>query len=156
MSITSASDVADYILWLSHEAGDLLTNLKLQKLIFYGQAWHLALNEEPLFDEDIQAWVHGPVVSSVYGRFKKFRWDRIGEFPDKEPELPEEVKDHLKEILNTYSSFSAWDLERITHNEDPWKIARGNIPKDDPSTAVLSKSVIKDYYKNLLKEHESI
>ena len=63
----TAAQVADYFLSLVDEdAGDSMTNLRLQKLLFYAQAWHLALTNRPLFEEDFEAWVHGPVIPSFY------------------------------------------------------------------------------------------
>ena len=73
MAATTAERVADYIIRSAHESGELITNLKLQKLVYYAQAWHLALFDEPLFDDPIEAWVHGPVVSSLYSKFPEHR-----------------------------------------------------------------------------------
>lgn len=67
------NSVSDYLLVENRERGENLTNLKLQKLLYYAQAWHLALRNAPLFDEDFQAWVHGPVLPSQYLRFRSFQ-----------------------------------------------------------------------------------
>jgi uncharacterized phage-associated protein len=67
-----AQDVAEYFLTLvDDEAGDSLSNLKLQKLVYYAQGFHLALTEKPLFDEAIEAWEHGPVVPGLYHKLKR-------------------------------------------------------------------------------------
>ena len=63
------SDIADYFITKNHEYGDYITNLKLQKLVYYAQAWYLAFLDKPLFDEDFEAWVHGPVNRDLYDRY---------------------------------------------------------------------------------------
>jgi uncharacterized phage-associated protein len=146
MAITTANKVADYLIRFSHEHGNLVSNLALQKLVYYAQAWHLALKDNPLFDDKIEAWVHGPVVPSVYHRFKKHRWNPIPDQPD-DPGLGKSVKDHLDEVMEVYSGFSASQLELMTHKELPWKEARGDIAMDDPSTAEISHASMKAFYR---------
>lgn len=80
-----ATKIADYLLAECRERGELLTNLKLQKLLYYADAWNLALRDRPLFEEKFKAWVHGPVLTSQYHRFKDYRWKPISE----EIEMPE-------------------------------------------------------------------
>jgi len=72
-------------------AGDDMTHLKLQKLIYFAQAWHLANTGEPLFREDMQAWTHGPVVPSVWHAYKQYQWEPIPPGPD--PEIDHRVVD---------------------------------------------------------------
>jgi uncharacterized phage-associated protein len=140
--------VANYFIFLHHESGDLITNLHLQKLMYYAQAWHLALKNKPLFVEDFEAWVHGPVLPSLYQRFKIYRWNPIG-IKVKEPDLPTTTKKHLKEIVKVFGKFSAFELERMTHNEAPWKKARKGLPLDVNSSKIISKSSMKSYYSSL-------
>ncbi|MGK8328482.1 Panacea domain-containing protein, partial [Pseudomonas aeruginosa] len=69
----SSIDVAKFFLAQSNEeAGDLVSNLKLQKLVYYAQGFHLAVYDEPLFTDSIEAWTHGPVVPNVYHHYKQF------------------------------------------------------------------------------------
>lgn len=146
MAKTSASDAAYFMLRFSSEHGDCLTNLKLQKLLYYAQAWHLALYDEPLFDERIEAWVHGPVVPSIYHRFKDYQWRPITqEIP--EVSLPGDVTKHLVEVLDAYGGFTGFQLERLTHEEDPWKSARGDLEMDVPSNVEISWDDMKTYYR---------
>ena len=142
--------IADYFIWLHHEFGDVITNLRLQKLVYYAQAWYLALNNEKLFDEDFEAWIHGPVNPSLYDRFKKYKWNPISEEISK-PELDPEVEKHLKEIMEVYSGFSSYELETISHKEEPWVNARGDLPFDAPSSNIISQDDMKSYYKNFSK-----
>jgi len=148
MALTTAKAVADFFLNFVHEHGDVLTNLKLQKLVYYAQAWHLALKGKPLFDDEIQAWVHGPVVPSLYGRFKKHRWEAIAEQPVL-PELPKAVHHHLVEVFSVYGRFSAWDLERMTHQETPWLNARKGLTLDEEGKHPISHKDMHAFYAKL-------
>jgi len=151
MAKTTAKQVADYLVWFSHEHGDPISNLKLQKLLYYAHAWYLALNDRPLFDDEIQAWVHGAVVPSVYHVFKDWAWKPI-EKAHKEPELPPKVKKHLDEVMDVYGNLSAYQLERLNHKEKPWIVARGDIPNDKLSTAKISNRVMKAFYRAMADE----
>lgn len=146
MAETSARVVADFFIRFAHEHGDQISNLKLQKLLYYAQAWFLAINGRPLFDDRLEAWVHGPVVPPVYGEFKKWSWQAIGINPELPP-LAEPVKAHLEEVAAVYGSMSAFDLERLTHSEAPWIDARGAVPEDEASTAVISLESMERFYK---------
>jgi uncharacterized phage-associated protein len=146
---TAAQKVADYIISFFYEYGDAITNLKLQKLMYYAQAWHLAIFDKPLFEGDFEAWVHGPVHMETYQRFKGYRWDPITENIEK-PKLPKETVDFLNEVLDVYGSFSAYQLELLTHEEAPWRRARGGIPIDQESRAVISPEDMKEFYRERL------
>lgn len=148
MAPCSANDVADFFLNFVHEHGDVLTNLKLQKLVYYAQAWHLALKNKPLFNDEIQAWAHGPVVPSLYQRFKKHRWDAIPTQP-RIPVLSKPISDHLLEVFSVYGKFSAWDLERMTHQEEPWKKARKGLAPDEEGKHPISHQDMQDFYAKL-------
>ena len=94
--ITIANMVADFLLCESRDRGENLTNLKLQKLLYYAQAWYLALYNVALFEEDFQAWVHGPVLYSQYCRFCDWKWRPIlCEDLQKPAGLGEQVEAHL-------------------------------------------------------------
>ena len=139
----AAKNVAEYLVWFSAEHGDPVSNLKLQKLLYYAQAWFLALHDEPLFE----AWVHGPVVPPIYGAYKVNAWQPIPP-PVSTPSLPtERVLEHLNEVLQVYGGFSAYQLEQMTHSEEPWIRARAGIPEDAASHAVIEHSWMRDYYR---------
>ncbi|HEX2959944.1 MAG TPA: type II toxin-antitoxin system antitoxin SocA domain-containing protein [Chitinispirillaceae bacterium] len=140
--------IADFVIHFYHDHGDCVTNLKLQKLVYYIQAWYLAINNKPLFQEDFEAWVHGPVIPALYRRFKKYSFSDILEHPDS-PQLQKSVIDHIKEVLKVYSGFSAFQLEQMTHNEDPWLKARKGIPEDESCTNIIKKSDMTVFYKKL-------
>ncbi len=145
--------VPEYIIWYFQEHGEPITNLKLQKLLYYAQGWYLAIYDEPLFDADFQAWVHGPVSLGAYHEFKKFKYGPITD-PVSKPTLTKKIISHLDEIIEVYGSYSAFELEHLTHQSDPWRIARNNLAPDDPSNAVISVDTMKTYFKKKLAENE--
>jgi uncharacterized phage-associated protein len=142
------SEISDFLLAESRERGEHLTNLKLQKLLFYSDAWNLALFDIELFPEQFQAWVHGPVLLSQYNRFKKYKWQPITD-EIKRPKLDAQKSAHLIEIVDIFGSETAVALELMTHRELPWLDARGGILPTEPSTALISKSITREYYKSL-------
>ena len=141
----SVQAVADCLIRESHEVGDPITNLKLQKLVYYAQAWYAALNGEPLFAERIEAWVHGPVCPAVYHRFSGYRWNPIAADVAM-PMLPSAVCDHLREVMAVYGSMTAVELERLTHQEDPWLLTRGDLASDVPSDREIPVGLMAEYY----------
>ena len=141
-------DIADYFLVTSRERGENLTSLKLQKLLYYAQAWFLVKRDKPLFEEDFAAWIHGPMLTSQYARFKSKSWHPI-EDDLGAPELPGHVTTHLDEVLDVFGIESAIALEAMTLAEEPWREARGKIAPDDSSTAIINKETMKRFYRAL-------
>lgn len=146
-----ASTISDFFIASLHDCGDPLSNLKLQKLLYYAQAWHLAIFDNPLFGEEIEAWVHGPVVVSEYHRFKGWAWQPIMDNPAI-PKLEDSVKAHLQEVLEAYGSKNAYELEQLTHSEAPWKNARKGIPEDEPSHEIISHDEMRKFYRARMNE----
>jgi uncharacterized phage-associated protein len=151
-TITTASRLADYFIWFANDVGSYLSNHKLQKLLYYAQAWYLAFEGTPLFDEDFEAWVHGPTIPALFYEYKKqFDWKPILKEVEK-PEFPEEVQEFLDELCDEYFFCDAYELELMVRREDPWIKARGNLPKDEPSHAIISKELMRNFYKNRVIE----
>ena len=148
MTPVTANSVADFFLCFCREHGDVVTHLKLQKLLYYAQAWHLALKKKPLFDEPIEAWVHGPVVRSVYRRFRECHGDPIS-LKSAKPELGPAVEKHLTEVFSAYGRYSAWDLERMTHQEEPWQKARKGLNPDEEGKSEIARQHMTDFYRAL-------
>lgn len=145
----NAENLSDYLLVNCRGRGEILTNLKLQKLLFYADAWSLALRDKELINEQFQAWVHGPVLPSQYHRFKSYKWMPIQYYaiaPTYEPE----VVAHLDEIITEFGSESAVALELMTHREKPWLEARGDLLPSEPSEELISKETTRDYYRTLM------
>ncbi|MBI2919196.1 MAG: DUF4065 domain-containing protein [Chloroflexi bacterium] len=124
-----AGDVARYFLVIQDsESGERITNLKLQKLCYYAQGFSLAIFNERLFPEEIQAWKHGPVVEVLWREYNRYGYQPIPIPNDIDPDLySEDVKDLLDEVYEVYGQFSAWKLRDMTHQEPPWKEAAGGI-----------------------------
>ena len=120
-------EVADYFLvGTSDDAYSQITHLVLQKLLYYGQGFHLALQGDPLFEEDIQAWKHGPVVPSIYQSYRGFRKHPIAR-PDLEASnvresLAPEAREILDAVWALYGQIPAWQLSDLTHSEPPCAI----------------------------------
>lgn len=106
------------------EVGDVLSNLKLQKLCYYAAGIIAALRTDdptPLFDGQIEAWAHGPVVPSQYRRFAQFGSGEIKEIEDFDFDTIEDVdKSVLNDVYKFYGQYSAWKLRNMTHEEPPW------------------------------------
>ena len=147
--MVTAYQISKYMLCFCQKHGDSLSNLKLQKLLYYAQAWYLALYNKPLFGDRIEAWVHGPVVPRVYGRFKAWLWQPIEPTPNPDP-LTKRTKDHVQEILEVYGGLSAFQLERLTHQEEPWRKARKGLAPDEPSREAISHEDMKSFYRAML------
>ena len=151
--MVSAQDVADYIIWSSHESGSFISNLKLQKLLYYVQAWHLAVFQRPLFPEKFQAWLRGPAIPEIYQRYQGYRWRNIDE-EVKPPDLDARTVAFLEEVLEEYGPLDARLLEQLACREDPWIVARGGIAVDEPSTATIDEGTMGAYYRQRLSETE--
>lgn len=147
MKRTTASDVAKSFIASFQKKDAEISNLKLQKLLYYAQGWHLALYGQPLFQDAIQAWVHGPVVPYVFREYKEYAWRPITK--SVHPIITADEGFHLNEVIRVYGGFDAVTLERMTHREDPWKNARGRLAPDEPSHAVISNSSMKTYFSDL-------
>lgn len=147
--------IADMISWKFISQDSDISVLKLQKLLYYTEAWYLAINNmESLFEDDFEAWAHGPVCKRIFIRFKhqhgRTMYDSILETDiakDKLTLVPEEVELHIDNVLEVYGKYTGVQLEDITHKEDPWKIARGNLNSYESSSEVIPKKIIGDYYK---------
>jgi uncharacterized phage-associated protein len=144
----TAKQVAEYfLLVVDEDPGDVMTNLRLQKLVCYAQAWHLAILDEELFDDDCETWVHGPVIHDLYKAYEGFNWNPIPR-PTSEPNLPvnERSREILDDVWDTYGQFSAKGLENIVRDEDPWTDARRGCGSGDFCREVISKDAMRAYY----------
>ena len=146
------SEIADWFLCsVDRSSGGAITHLKLQKLVYYAQAWSLALFNRPLFDEEIEAWAFGPVVRSLFRHFKGSGWQNL-EKPNKCPKFDKETEGLLKEILAVYGKYDGKYLEQLTHREDPWKEARGGLPPEAASKHIIPKDKMRKFYLKLYEE----
>lgn len=144
MKNTKASEIAKYFIASFQKSNKEISNLKLQKLLYYAQGWHLALYGQPVFEDSIEAWVHGPVVPNVFREYKQYAWRPIKE--KVQADVTADVKFHLTEVVRVYGKFDATTLERLTHREAPWIDTRGTLSPDEPSNRVITKESIKKYF----------
>lgn len=154
----TAQTVARFFLAFANECGELMTNLKLNKLVYYTQAWHLALLDRPLFEEQIEAWVHGPVIPELYGEYKRYGYHPILEdnldLESMRQQFNVAQQDLLGDIIEVYFPKSAYELEQLTHDEDPWILARNGLKPDVASHNVIEHGVMKRFYAQMKKGEE--
>lgn len=150
--MAKATEIASFLAYLSQqgEESDPLTNLRIQKLLYYVQGWSLALRDRPAFEDRIEAWAHGPVVPSVYHDLKKFdRGFVVGLNGEDESTLSDEDKMFLGELWQTYQAYSASKLWQMTHAEAPWENARNGCPPGERSTNEITQDSLKAYFATL-------
>lgn len=144
-NVISALDVAAEIIRLKGS----MTAMKLQKLLYYCQAWSLIWDEVPLFSEQIEAWANGPIVREVYdlhrGLFEVDNW------PHGDPaNLQDYQRETINAVLKFYGDKTAQWLSELTHREDPWKNARQNLAPGERGNHEILLSVMAEYYSSLL------
>jgi uncharacterized phage-associated protein len=138
------ADVARFIL----DQFGQMTTMKLQKLCFYSQAWHLASFKKPLFESDFSAWENGPVSRDLYDLHRgKYSVSSV-EIPACR-ELSQSQKVFVEAIVGAYSKFSGDELSSISHMEDPWKQAFEESKITGSSSTLISKIKIQDFYSSL-------
>ncbi len=145
-TMATALDVAAYIL----QRQGSMTSMKLQKLVYYCQAWSLVWDEEPLFKDRIQAWANGPVVPRLYEAHKgQYRVSRDSLGCGDPSTLTANQKDTIRKVLEFYGKQTAKWLIDLTHLEAPWKDARGNLRPGISSTAEITHEAMAEYYSGL-------
>lgn len=154
IAMRSAFEVVPYLLRRARKSSvDLVTPLKLQKLLYYAQAWSLVFRRKALFYEDIEAWVHGPVVPSVYRRYKQYSYNTLPE-EDLINELKTDEIDLLDMVLMNYGKKSARFLEELTHSEFPWIKAREGFRANQPSNRKIPIQDMMGYYIQFIESEK--
>ena len=138
--MVTAKDVAAHILL---RAG-AMSAMKLQKLVYYAQAWSLALRGAPLFRERIQAWAQGPVVYELFelhrGRYV------VASLPPPVRDLTEEQRALVDQVVSHYGTMTAEALSKLTHSEMPWRAARTGVPEGQRASAVVTSEAMRQFY----------
>jgi uncharacterized phage-associated protein len=143
--MATAFDVAKYIL----KKRGSLTAMKLQKLLYYCQAWSLVWDEKPLFDNKIQAWVNGPVLPSVYNFHRGQYFVSDADFTFACGELNVEQIKTIDAVLGFYGDKSAQWLIELTHSEKPWIDARKGLAPGERGNSEITHAAMADYYSGL-------
>ncbi len=140
----TALDVAQYIL----EKHGPMSAMKLQKLVYYSQAWSLVWDEAPMFTERIEAWRNGPVVRELYDAHKGQYMVKCLKFGNPS-ELSQDARDTIDAVLNGYGDLNADQLSALTHEEEPWKQARQGYEPEDPCGREITHDVMAEYYSSI-------
>ena len=154
----SAKQIAEYFVWKSQTDKKLITNKKLQKLLYYAQAWSLVLRDKELFEDNIEAWVHGPAIRNVYLEYKKFGFQPITRKITKDSisKIPSDLQEFLNQVWAVYGKYDAAYLELLTHSEEPWQKAREGVEPNVGSENVISLDDIKTFYSSKLDQSKTI
>lgn len=142
----TAQQIADFFInlanhqYIDDNMPEGITNLKLQKILYFAQAAYLSIHKEPLFEDDFVAWKYGPVINSIYNEFRQYGNEALsvnGKFNISD--FDQELCNFLKSIWSIYGKYSAYELVGISHDHGPWRNAREN--------EIISKESMLDYYK---------
>jgi len=139
-------DVARYVL---NHAGEM-SAMKLEKLVYYCQAWSLAWDGVPLFEEDFQAWANGPVCPELFASHKGDFWlgsdyyDRYGPYSFASTQI-----ETMDAVLDGYADKEPQWLSELTHKERPWRETRKGVKPGEFCDAVIPKELMQDYYGGL-------
>jgi len=147
--MTSATDVARHLLWLAsrEEDGEGVSNLRLQKLLYYVQGWSLALRGKPAFGERIEAWKHGPVVPDVYQQCTRYGYNPIPPLPDDGKTVTDATERSLIEtVWQEYRCYSAEGLRDLTHTERPWVETRSDLGDDANSRRSIKHALLLEFF----------
>lgn len=159
-NIRNAIDVSRYIINKCHDCDISISNLKLQKLLYFAQGFSLALVNKPLFEEEIEPWDFGPVVPEVYREYKMFGANDIPpiksfydfdfdsdtflDLVDFDQNIFSEVQKLIMDtVVNQFGGYTANALVTITHKQSPWINSYGK-------KRIISKSVISEFFKEMI------
>jgi len=152
--MATALDAARFLIYAAaaEDEPELLTNLRLQKLLYYAQGWYLAAEDRPLFPEGIEAWASGPVVPDVYAEFQRFGTQGIP-YPEVVPaeNLTPAEEQHLRDVWQSYREFSAVRLRELTHADAPWRDARLGLGPLDRGAKSITAKAMRAYFAPLLE-----
>ena len=144
--MASVFDVAVYLL---HKCGSM-TQMRLQKLVYYSQAWSLAWDEEPLFSEKIEAWANGPVAPALATKLKgKFKVTKADLGKGSVARLSQLQRDTVDRVLEFYGHRDAQWLSDLTHMEAPWREARCGLAPGERGQHEISPASMAEYYGSL-------
>ncbi len=161
--IMTALHLAHIVTHLVNQKGDTVSHKKLQKLLYYVESWNMVHLGNPMIDEDFQAWVHGPVLPSLYHELKGYGFNDLKVVAD-ENDTPDELINNIiaenkitedqlaliDSVLQKYATLNSFQLELLTHSEAPWIEARGACPPHQSCTNTISKERMKEFYSTLM------
>jgi len=156
IGIPENSKIETVIGYLLYKCEDV-TPLALQKLLYYVQGFFYAFNNVFIFEDDCEAWVHGPVYRKVYHKYSDYKYDTI----DSADSFDETIfsvaeKAVIDSIVDNFSCYSGKVLESFTHSEQPWIETRSDLPVFAQSDRVISKKLIADYFTAVKQKYEML
>lgn len=143
-------DLSNYVIRYLKRKGQNINHLKLQKLLYYIEAWNMVFLDGQIFSDDIEAWQHGPVVRSVWDYFKKHSilYDELPVCETCDCIMSDEQRDVVNDVLDEYGDKTGYYLENLTHSEEPWRRARRTKEQ------IIDKAFMKYYYGKRLNVDE--
>lgn len=143
---TEIDKAISYLLWKCED----ITPLALQKLLYYVQGFYYAFMDRFIFEEDCEAWVHGPVFRNVYFKYKEYCFDSINcNDLAKDINLSGSEKIIIDSVIKNLSGYSGKTLEAFTHLETPWLATRGDLPTSANTVREIDKKLIGSYFKDV-------
>jgi uncharacterized phage-associated protein len=154
--VKRAADFIPFILTeMEAQHAGSVTPLKLQKIIYYAQAWSLVFRNKGLFSDDFEAWIHGPAIPEIYQAYKHYGWNAI---PRPKTVIPIENEEQsvISSVLEAYGAMTGKALEELTHSESPWLNARVGLNSNRRSHNRISKKAMKAYYQQFVESYNPI
>jgi uncharacterized phage-associated protein len=141
-------DVAKYILTLTGP----ITTMKLQKLVYYSQAWSLVWDEKPLFNDRIEAWANGPVTPALYYTHRGIFQIDADSIDGDIKHLTKTERETIQAVVKGYGKKSSQWLIELSHSETPWNEARGGLENGARGNSVISHASMAEYYSSLFNK----
>lgn len=152
-TVSKVDKVIDYLLFRCED----ITPLALQKVLYYIQGFYYAFMGSFLFDEDCEAWVHGPVYREIYNRYSAYRFDPIESNDEFDVSVfTDAEKAIIDSVIQNFCCYSGKMLERFTHSEMPWLKTRDNLPADVHSNRIISKEAIGEYFVSVKQKYNML
>lgn len=165
--VMKATDIAKYLIAKSDNVGDLITNKKLQKLLYYIKAWGLVYFKDGIIEDPFEAWIHDPVCRSVYSEYKKFGYspleieyngisssEYIKKFEEEngKTETDRDKIELINAVFGKYSIHSSLELELLSHSETPWIEARQGLSPVETGNNTISEKTMLSFYSGKINE----
>lgn len=154
----TALQLADYLLQkVNHAGGESINLLKLAALLYYAEAGSLAIFEQELVDEELQAWDHGPVFPSLWARLGSKGWNKLGsdELADCRAPLDAQTQGLLDDVWQAYGEFTQTELGKKIKQDEPWKAARRGLKDWDLAKRPMDKNLLASFYKAAFEATET-
>lgn len=141
-------DVANFFLKIvDRDSGSTITPLKMQKILYYAQGYYLGKYSKALFNEDFQAWAHGPANPEIYDKYKRYGSNSIDEPTEELFDFDESTTNFLLNIWDTFGIYDGKYLEQLTHTETPWINARKGYEPGERCEVIIQKNTMREFFE---------